>query len=69
MAHGGEGEGGVPQAAPQDVPHTVRRQVPQAPYILHSAVVLGICQQCCGSGSVWIRNYFQDPDPTSSNFW
>ena len=35
-------------------------------------------QQCCGSGSVRIHNYLQDPDPellisdpdpTSSNFW
>ncbi len=35
VAHGGEGEGRVPQAPPQDVPHTVRRQVSQAPDILN----------------------------------
>jgi len=35
VAHGGDGEGGVPQAPPQEVPHAVRRQVSQAPDILH----------------------------------
>ena len=33
-AHGGKGEGGVAQAGPQDVSHTVRGQVSQAPNVL-----------------------------------
>jgi hypothetical protein len=51
VAHGGEGEGRVPQAPPQDIPHTVRRQVSQAPDILHFLLtvkgLVAVCRSFC----------------------